>query len=47
MARVQQTVTTTRSRQRKVGPGYARCKECGGDGIVKVRGANNGRSKKK
>jgi len=39
-----QTVTHTRSRERRVPDGYAKCKECGGDGIVKVRGANNGRS---
>ena len=37
----------TRSRERKVPEGYAKCKECGGDGVVKVRGKNDGRSKKK
>lgn len=41
---VKQTVKQTRTRVRKVPDGYAKCKECGGDGIVKVRGANTGRS---
>jgi hypothetical protein len=38
-ARVKQTVTKTKSRQKKTGggSGYKKCPNCGGDGRVKVR----------
>lgn len=39
MARVRQTVKTTKTRKRKTGgnSGYKKCPNCGGDGRVKVR----------
>lgn len=38
MARARQTITT-RVRRRKygAGTGYAKCTNCGGDGVVRVR----------
>lgn len=36
MAKARQTVTT-KVRRKKVGNGYKKCSNCGGDGIVRIR----------
>lgn len=37
MAKQTVTRTTTKKRQKKVGAGYKKCPNCGGDGVVKIR----------
>ena len=37
MARVRQTVKTTKTRKRKIGKGMKKCPRCGGDGVVRKK----------